>query len=69
MQTIPVSKIDESYNTDRPDTLNRNEEINDYKNDRKGYLQDVQNDSSSMLHNTKVRKYFFYKYNIYRVLP
>ena len=30
--------------------------INDYKNDRKGYLQDVQNDSSSAIHNTKVRK-------------
>ena len=56
IQTIPVSKIDESYNTDKsPDILNGRDESNDYKNDRKGYLQDIPSESSSMYNSTRVK--------------
>jgi hypothetical protein len=59
IQTIPVSKIDESYNTDKsPDILNGRDESNDYKNDRRGYLQDIPSESSSMYNSTRVKNYF-----------
>ncbi len=59
IQTIPISKIDESYNTDKaPDLLNGRDEFNDYKNDRKGVLQDIQSESSSLYNSTKVKIYF-----------
>jgi len=54
IQTIPISKIDESYNTDKgPDLLNGRDEFNDYKNDRRGVLQDIQSESSSLYNSTK----------------
>ena len=59
IQTIPISKIDESYNTDKsPDILNGRDESNDYKNDRRGYLQDIQSESSSFLNSARVKNYF-----------
>ena len=59
IQTIPISKIDESYNTDKgPDLLNGKDEFNDYKNDRRGVLQDIQSESSSLYNSTKVNIYY-----------
>ena len=69
IQTIPISKIDESYNTDKgPDLLNGRDEFNDYKNDRRGVLQDIQSESSSLYNSTKVNLYYIiiylYFYNL-----
>ncbi len=62
IQTIPISKIDESYNTDKaPDLLNGRDEFNDYKNERKGVLQDIESESSSRNNSTKVI-YIFYNH-------
>ena len=59
IQTIPISKIDESYNTDKgPELLNGRDEFNDYKNDRRGVLQDIQSESSSLYNSTKVNLYY-----------
>ena len=59
IQTIPISKIDESYNTDKgPELLNGRDEFNDYKNDRRGVLQDIQSESSSLYNSTKVNIYY-----------
>jgi hypothetical protein len=59
IQTIPISKIDESYNTDKgPEHLNGRDEFNDYKNDRRGVLQDIQSESSSLYNSTKVNLYY-----------
>lgn len=58
-QTIPVSKIDESYNTDKgPDILNSKEDINEFKGERKGYLQDIPSEDSSVFNSKKVKIYF-----------
>ena len=59
IQTIPISKIDESYNTDKgPELLNGKDDFNDYKNDRRGVLQDIQSESSSLYNSTKVNLYY-----------
>ena len=51
--------MDESYNTDKsPDFLNGRDESNDYKNDHRGYLQDIPSESSSMYNSTRVKNYF-----------
>ena len=55
--SITVSKIDESYNTDKaPDTLTSKEDFGDYRGERKGYLQDIPSEDSSLYDSTKVRK-------------
>ncbi len=52
---MSISKIDESYNADRAsDTLNGKEEINDYKFDNKGNLQDIPSENSSVEISNKV---------------
>ena len=54
-QTIQVSKIDESYNTDKPDNLNGREEFNEYKSEKKGHLQDLPIEHSSELNSKRVK--------------
>ena len=57
---IIVSKIDESYNTDKaPDTMNSKEDLGDYRSDRKGYLPDIPSETSSIYESTMVRKILF----------
>ena len=69
IQTIPISKIDESYNTDKgPDLLNGRDEFNDYKNDRRGVLQDIQSESSSLYNSTKVNLYYIIIYLYFYIL-
>ena len=54
-----ISKIDESYNTDKaPDTLMSKEDLGDYKIDHenKGNLQDIPSENSSICASSKVRK-------------
>ena len=44
-QGVQISRIDESYNVDKvPENLNNKEDINE----RKGYLQDIPSDTSSI---------------------
>ena len=58
--SISISKIDESYNTDKaPDTLTSKEDFGEYKteHDNKGNLQDIPSENSSLYNSsTKVRK-------------
>ena len=58
--SIVVSKLDESYNTDKaPDTITSKEDL-EYKSDKKGYLQDIPSEDSAMYESGKVRKIIFY---------
>ena len=58
--SIVVSKLDESYNTDKaPDTITSKEDL-EYKSDKKGYLQDIPSEDSAMYESGKVRKKIFY---------
>ena len=51
-----VSKIDESYNTDKaPDTLTSKDDLVDNKSDRKAYLQDIPSENTSRYDTNKVR--------------
>jgi hypothetical protein len=53
--SITVSKIDESYNTDKaPDTLTSKEDFGDYRTDRRNYLQDIPSEYSDVYDSTKV---------------
>ena len=57
--SIVVSKLDESYNTDKaPDTITSKEDL-EYKSDKKGYLQDIPSEDSAMYESGKVRKIIF----------
>ena len=48
-----------SYNTDKgPDILNSKEDINEFKGERKGYLQDIPSEDSSVFNSKKVKIYF-----------
>ena len=50
IQTVQISKIDESYNTDKgPENFNNKDDFNDHK----GNLQDIPSESSSVF-STKV---------------
>ena len=59
--SITISKIDESYNTDKaPDTLTSKDDFGEYKNEKKNYLQDIPSEDSAMYESGKVRKKIFY---------
>ena len=57
--SISISKIDESYNTDKaPDTLTSKEDMGEYnrtEHDNKGDLQDIPSEGSSVYASSKVR--------------
>ena len=62
--SISISKIDESYNTDKaPDTLTSKEDFVEYKTDHenhenKGNLQDIPSENSSIYASSKVNQYY-----------
>ena len=63
--SITISKIDESYNTDKaPDTLTSKDDFGEYKNEKKNYLQDIPSENASVYTSTKVRKNIFSIINI-----
>jgi hypothetical protein len=74
MTSVSISKIDESYNTDKaPDTLTSKEDLVDYRtehenHENKGNLQDIPSENSSMHTSSKVNYIFYIIYIISIIL-